>query len=209
MRVAIYARVSTEKDQNPELQIHELKAYCVSRGWSLEREIIDRGYSGGTTAASRPGLRELMALARSRSIDAVVVLKLDRLFRSLKDLLITLEELSALGITFVAVRDQVDYSTAAGRLFVSVLGSLAEFERALIRERTILGLEHARRRGKRLGRPRKHKTDEILRLRATGSSYRQIQRELGVPMGVISRALVAAPKSPSKEHELILKKPRS
>jgi len=188
LRVATYSRVSTgHHGQNPEVQVHELRRYCEARGWAISQEIVDHGYSGSTEV--RPGLRKLMALVRSRELDVVVVVKLDRLFRSLKHLVATLEDLQVLDVQFVAVKDNVDYTTPAGRLFVQMLGSLAEFEKSLLRERTMMGLAHARAQGKQLGRPRQHDPLEIRRQRAQGASYRAIARSLGVPMGTITQAL--------------------
>ena len=198
LRVATYSRVSTSHHgQNPEVQSHQLKRYCEARGWAISHEIVDHGFSGSTEV--RPGLKQLLALVRSREVDAVVVVKLDRLFRSLKHLVMTLEEFQALGVQFVAVKDNVDYTTPAGRLFVQMLGSLAEFEKSLLRERTMMGLAHARAQGKCLGRPQLHDPNEIRRLRAAGLSYREIRSRLGVPMGTITEAIRAgAQKTPPK-----------
>lgn len=199
MRVVTYSRVSTDdKGQNPTIQVNELSRYCQARGWSIRDEIIDHGYSGGSD--SRPGLQKLLKLARSRKIEGVVVVKLDRLFRSLKHLVTTLDEFQALGIIFVATRDNVDYSTPSGRLFVQILGSLAEFEKSLLRERTILGLEHARRSGKQLGRPRRGPYEAIIALRAKGHSHSEIKKILNCSKGAICRAL-STPKT-SKNSEL-------
>ncbi|RYZ74562.1 MAG: recombinase family protein [Proteobacteria bacterium] len=188
MRVAIYARVSTRHhDQKPEVQIEELRRYCSARGWEISNEIIDHGYSGSTDV--RPGLKQLMTLVRERQIDGVAVLKLDRLFRSLKHLVTSLEEFSGLGVTFVAVKDHVDYSTPAGRLFVQVLGALAEFEKSLLVERTLLGLEHARRKGTTLGRPRHNREGEIRMLRQQGFKQNEIANRLGLSKGAVYRAL--------------------
>lgn len=193
---AIYARVSTQHHgQNPDVQLAELRRFCQARGWSIGHEIVDHGYSGGT--AARPGLRRLETLVRSRKVDAVVVVKLDRLFRSLRHLVATLDEYQALGITFVAVMDSIDYSTPSGRFFTQVLGSLAELERSILRERTMMGLDYARASGKRLGRPRSHDPEEIRRLRALGLTYAAIQERLGLSKGTVCRALAGTPKSPS------------
>lgn len=197
MRVVTYSRVSTSHhEQNPEVQRQELRRYCEARGWTIVDEVIDKGYSGGTD--KRPGLTRLQSLVRSRQVDSVCVLKLDRLFRSLKHLVMTLDEWQALGIQFVATNDAVDFTTPSGRLLVGILGSLSEFEKSLLRERTLLGLEHARRQGKHLGRPQKHDPVAIQRLRCKGLSYRAIARELNVPMGTITTALKGAQKPPSK-----------
>jgi DNA invertase Pin-like site-specific DNA recombinase len=146
----------------------------------------------------RPGLKHLLTLVRERKIDVVVVVKMDRLFRSLKHLVSTLEEWQAVGIQFVATKDNIDYTTPAGRLLAQILGSLAEFEKSLLVERTMLGLDHARRSGKILGRPKTRDDAKIRELRAQGRSYTQIQKELGVSRGSVFRALQAVPKTPKK-----------
>lgn len=197
MKALVYARVSTSHhNQNPQVQIEELRRSCESRGWVISNEIIDHGYSGSTD--NRPGLKRLMALVRAKEIDVVVVVKMDRLFRSLKHLVSTLEEFEKIGVKFVALKDNVDYSTPSGRFFVQILGSLGEFERSLLRERTMMGLEHARSKGKKFGRPRIHDDAVILKLHKEGMSYRQIQKTTGAPMGTISRAIKSAHKTPTR-----------
>lgn len=194
MKVATYSRVSTSHhNQNPEVQVHELRRYCEARGWSINYELVDHGYSGGTDA--RPGLKQLLNLVKERKVDVVIVVKMDRLFRSLKHLVSTLEEWQALGVQFVATKDNIDYTTPAGRLMAQILGSLAEFEKGLLVERTLLGLEHARRTGKILGRPKKRDDEKIQELRGKGLSYTQIQKELGVSRGSVFRALKSVPKT--------------
>ena len=195
MKVATYSRVSTNKrEQKPEVQIGELRRYCKARKFKIIHEITDRA-RGGTD--DRPGLKQLLALVRAREVDAVVVVKLDRLFRSLKHLVNTLSEFEALGVKFIATRDQVDLTTPAGRMFVQILGSLAEFERELIRERIMAGLAHAKSQGKRSGRPRKdHDCEKIRDLKSQGLSYREIQKKTGVSMGSIARALAPSPNNP-------------
>lgn len=198
IRTAIYARVSTRNhDQKPEVQIEELKRYCAARGFDIVSEIIDHGYTGSNDA--RPGLKKLMSMVRSREVDAVIVVKMDRLFRSLRHLVTTLEEFHALGVQFVATKDNVDYTTPGGRLFVQMLGALAEFEKSLLVERTMMGLDHARRSGKRLGRPRTSNPEEIRRLRASGLSYRAIRDRTGAAMSSITEATRTARKTPSQK----------
>jgi DNA invertase Pin-like site-specific DNA recombinase len=195
-KTIIYARVSTSHhDQRPEIQINELRRFCAARGWEIAHEITDHGYSGSSD--TRPGFKKLLQLVRSREVDAVVVVKLDRLFRGLKHLVSTLEEFQSLGIAFVATKDSVDYTTPSGRLFVQILGSLAEFEKSLLRERTMMGLEHARSLGKKLGRPKKTNDNAIVTLSKQGLSQRAIQKKLRVSKGAIWRALGSAPKTPS------------
>ena len=187
MQVATYSRVSTQRiDQKPEVQVHELRRYCKARKFKIAHELVDRA-TGSTD--DRVGFKKLMALVRSREVDAVIVVKLDRLFRSLKHLVNTLSEFEALGVKFIATRDQVDLTTPAGRLFIQILGSLAEFERELIRERVLLGLDHARRSGKVLGRPKVSDDVQIRTLRSQGMSYRKIEKQLEVSSGAVWRAL--------------------
>ncbi len=186
-KVLVYARVSTERDQNPEVQVQELQRYCQARQWVITEEIVDHGYSGGTD--QRPGLKQLMALARARQIDCIVVSKLDWIARSLKHLISMLDEFQDLGIQLISIHDQIDLATASGRLMTHIIGAFGEFERSLIRERTVLGLAHARSKGKRIGRPRKRNDEAIIALREQGLSYTDIQRNLGISRGAAYRAL--------------------
>ncbi|MCZ2142014.1 MAG: recombinase family protein [Ignavibacteriales bacterium] len=200
MKVATYSRVSTQKrEQKPEVQVQELRRYCKARGFKITHEIIDRASGGGD---DRTGLKKLLSLVRAREVDAVVVVKLDRLFRSLKHLVNTLSEFEALGVKFIATRDQVDLTTPAGRMFVQILGSLGEFERALIRERIMLGLDHAVRVGKRLGRPKTNDDDAIKTLRTQGKSYSQIEKQLKTSSGAVWRALRKKQKKPASKIRL-------
>lgn len=152
MRVGVYARVSTV-DQNTENQLIELRRYCEARKWTVTQEFIDHGVSG--SKESRPALNELMVAAKRPGFDALLVSRLDRLGRNLRHLILTLDELTALGIHFVSLGEGIDTSTPAGRLQLHVLGAIAEFERARIGERVRMGLARAKAEGRRLGRPRK------------------------------------------------------
>lgn len=202
LKIVTYSRVSTStKDQNPQVQVHELRRYCTARGWIIAHEIVDHGFSGGTD--NRPGLKKLLALVSERKVDVVVVVKMDRLFRSLKHLVSTLEEWQALGVQFVATKDNVDYTTPGGRLFAQILGSLAEFEKGLLVERTKMGLEHARSVGKILGRPRLRDDEAILTLREQGLSYTGIEKKLGVTRGTVCRALKGTSKTSSKIQSIV------
>ncbi len=194
MRVATYSRVSTSHhDQNPEIQVVELRKYCASRGWTIVEEIKDYA-SGGTD--KREGLFRLFSLIADKQIDCVVVTKLDRLFRSLRQLVTTLDDFQSKGVAFVATKDAIDYTTPSGRLFTQILGSLAEFEKTLISERTISGLRYARDvKGKKLGRPKTERNiDLILHLRAQGMSSRKIAKLVGCSSATVSRALLAESK---------------
>ena len=148
---AICARVSTA-DQSTQMQVSVLRDYVENRNWNLVSKYVDERVSG--TKDRRPALDRLMADAKQRRFDAVLVSKLDRFARSLRHLINALAELEALGVAFVSLRDNVDLSTPSGRLMVQIIGAMAEFERSLIVERVRAGLQNARRRGKRLGRRR-------------------------------------------------------
>tara|TARA_B100000749_G_C18449296_1_gene475573 strand:+ start:3041 stop:3658 length:618 start_codon:yes stop_codon:yes gene_type:complete len=197
VRAAIYARCSTaHSDQKPEVQIEELRRYCHARGWTITKEIIDHGYSG--SSSNRPGLKELLTLTHNRHVDVVVVVKLDRLFRSLKHLVVTLQEFTDLGVEFVSLKDQLDMTTASGRLLVHIIGAFAEFEKSLISERTKMGIEHARNKGKQIGRPKAPTfvPFKIIDLREQGLSYREICRRTGYSMGMVTRTIKAHRKPP-------------
>lgn len=183
-RVALYARVSTvNTHQDVETQLLELREYVGHRGWTIVQEYADRGVSG--IKSSRPELDKLMADARRRRFDSVLVVKLDRFGRSLRHLVNALAELEEVGVSFVSLRDNLDLGTPTGRLMFQIIGAMAEFERALIQERVMAGLRRARARGKRLGRPRLELDREIAARRASGLSLRAIARELGVSLPTV------------------------
>lgn len=187
-RVAIYSRCSTN-DQEPEIQLQALRTYSNLRGWNHITEYSDVGFTGST--GDRPDLKRLLKAIRCREIDVVCVVKLDRLFRSLQHLVSTLNEFQQLNVEFVSLSDQIDLTTASGKLHLQIIGAFAEFEKSLIQERTRAGLQYARSLGKTLGRPRSPYGNEIIRLRDQGKSYRQIESDLGVSSTVISRVLKA------------------
>lgn len=196
-RAAIYARVSTgHNGQDPTMQTRELEEYCQRRGWALADSYIDNGISG--SKESRPELDRLMADARQRKLDVVLVWKLDRFGRSLKHLVNALAEFEALGITFASLKDNLDLSTPSGRLMFQIIGAMAEFERSLIQERVRAGLRNARAKGRKLGRPRVAVDSfEIARLRAEGCSWSKIRRETGIAKGTAQRAFYGLPTSPA------------
>src|SRR5260370_26030065 len=185
-RVALYSRVSTHHGQDPELQLRELREYAEARGLTIVQEYTDVGFAGSKD--SRPALNQLMADARRRRFDSVLVWKLDRFGRSLRHLVNALAELEALGLTFISLRDNLDLSTPSGRLMFQIIGAMAEFERSLIQERVKAGLRNARAKGKRLGRPPIFVSQSRLdTLRASGASWRAISKELGVGAGTAHR----------------------
>ncbi|MGB0076600.1 MAG: recombinase family protein [Candidatus Sulfotelmatobacter sp.] len=151
LRVALYIRVSTLLMQHPEMQVDELREYCQRRGWQIVEEFTDR-ISGAKDR--RPALDRLMASCRRRQVDAVVVYRYDRFARSLRHLVNALCEFNDLGVQFISLHEGVDTSTANGRLVFGIFASIAQFERELIIERVRSGLQHAKSKGVRLGRPK-------------------------------------------------------
>jgi putative DNA-invertase from lambdoid prophage Rac len=209
MKAAIYARVSTG-DQTCEMQLLELREYLTRRGWDTAGEYVDAGFSG--TKSSRPQLDRLMKDARQRRFDAVVVWKLDRWGRSLAHLVQSIQELSALGIRFIAVTQNIDTdeSNPMARLLMHLMGAFAEFERELIRDRVKAGVSsyeqayQAGEVGKRrhshsgkdlaIGRPRTlFRRDEALALRKEGLSWRAIAVKLDVRLATLVRACSETP----------------
>jgi DNA invertase Pin-like site-specific DNA recombinase len=150
MRAAVYARVSTT-DQTCENQLREVRAYCRARQL-VATEYVDTAVSGAKE--SRPALDAMLRDARRRKFDLLLVWKLDRLGRSLRHLILTLDELHALGVGFVSLTEALDTTTPAGRFQMQILGAVAEFERGMIRERVVTGLARAKAQGVRLGRRR-------------------------------------------------------
>ena len=194
-RVALYARVSTlNGHQDPEMQLSELREYATRRGLSIHEEYVDEGVSG--SKESRPALNRLMTDAQKCRFDAILVWKIDRFGRSLKHLVNSLADLSAYGVTFISLRDNLDLSTPSGRLMFQIIGAMAEFERALIQERVRAGLRNAKAKGKRIGRPRQVvESSEVLKLRAEGLSWRAISERLRLGLGTVYRAISSDPNN--------------
>ena len=148
-RVGLYARVSTHDQQTLSLQIRAMREYSARRGWSIATQIKEVG-SG---AVERQLREKLLAAARRREIDAVLVWRLDRWGRSLADLVVTLKELAELGVGFVSLNEALDLTTPTGRAMAGLLSVFAEFEHEILRERIRAGIAEARLKGKHLGRP--------------------------------------------------------
>src|SRR3984957_1540993 len=193
MRVALYGRVSTA-EQNASMQIEELRDYCQRREWEVADEFVDAGVSG--SKESRPALSRLLADAKRRRFDTVLVYRYDRFARSLRQLVNALAEFDALGIHFVSLHEGVDTSTPNGRLVFGIFASIAEFERELIRDRVRSGLAAARARGKRIGRPNSDvDVARIAQLHASGASWREIERTVGVSARTARRSLAVRGKN--------------
>ncbi len=190
MRCAIYARVSTT-DQNCELQFRELREYITRRGWEVAGEYVDTGWSGAK--ASRPELDKCMKAAREHRFAAIVVWKLDRFGRSVRNLVEALGNLEAWGIRFLAVSQGIDTdaSNPTSRLLLHILAAVAEFERELTRERVKAGLNAAAHKGRRGGRRKVYVSEEAFRLRDAGLTLRVISEKLGIGRGTLQRAFMA------------------
>jgi len=184
MPIALYARVSTS-EQTVEPQLHALRQYASTRGADAT-EYVDAGVSGAKDR--RPALDRLLADARRRRFDVLVVTKLDRLARSTRHLVNLAAELEALGIDLVVLDQSIDTSTPSGRFLFHTLSAVAELERDLIRERTRAGMAAAKRRGSRIGRP-VAALDEVKLVRGlrSGASVSALARDLGVARSTLRR----------------------
>jgi DNA invertase Pin-like site-specific DNA recombinase len=177
-RAGIYARVSSTDQQTIPLQIRALREYAVRRGWTIALQVKEVG-----SGASQRQLREkLLAAARRREIDVVLVWRLDRWGRSVADLLATLQELEYLGVGFVSLTEALDLTTPTGRAMAALLAVFAEFEREILRERVRAGLAHARRNGTKLGRPITAglQAAQVRKLFRAGVSKAEIARRLQI-----------------------------
>jgi DNA invertase Pin-like site-specific DNA recombinase len=187
MRTALYLRVSTSQ-QKPDLQADSLQQYAERAGLEIVAEYLDIAVSG--RKEGRPKLQELMQAARDHEFACVLVWKFDRFARSVAHLLRALDEFNHLGIRFISVQDQVDTESPMGKAMFTIIGAMAELESSLISERVKAGMEAARTRGKRLGRPTTplHLVSRIEELaETTDMSISQIQNAL---KGRVSRSVV-------------------
>jgi DNA invertase Pin-like site-specific DNA recombinase len=176
------------------MQRHETAELVERRGWKLHADFADEGISGAH--GRRPAFQAMMKAARQRRFDCLIVYRCDRLFRSLKDLVWTIDELASLGIGFCSVHEAFDTTTAQGRLMLGLIASVAEFERSVLVERTKSGLAAAKRRGVQLGRPRVAvDVRRAEQLRALGKSFKDVASALGVGVGTLHRALSEAKRT--------------
>ena len=190
MKAALYCRVSTV-DQHPETQELDLRQLAAQRGLEIVEVYIDHGYSGAR--ARRPGLDRLMADARRGRFQVVICWSFDRLARSVRHLLETLDELSRLQVEFISLREQVDSGGPLGRAIVVIVGAVAELERSLIIERVKAGMRRARLEGTHIGRrPLELDRDAILRDRARGLSLGQLAKTHRISRTSVARVLKQA-----------------
>lgn len=187
-RVALYVRVSTD-GQTVANQQQELEAVAERHGWNVVHVFQDAGISGAKGRDKRPGFDKLCQAVARRDVDMVAAWSVDRLGRSLQDLVAFLGELNAKGVDLYLHQQGLDTSTPAGRAMFQMMGVFAEFERAMIVERVRAGLKRARREGRVGGRPRVGDTIEakIKAALATGSGIRATATTCGVGTSVVQR----------------------
>jgi DNA invertase Pin-like site-specific DNA recombinase len=191
VRVALYARVSTsDKGQNPALQLTPLVEYCKQRGWNVMGQFVDIGVSG--VKSKRPELDRLLDNARKRKLDVICVWKLDRFGRSMKHLVNTLEELQELGVSFVSYMESLDFTSATGKLMFNILAAFSQFERDIIAERVRAGMAIAKSKGVKIGRKATAPVylAQVIKARENEKlSIRQIADKTRIPKSTVQRTL--------------------
>jgi len=184
-KAAIYARVSTA-DQHVETQLYQLRELAARRSFDVVHEYTDVGVSG--SRARRPGLDAMLADAHRGRFSIVLVAAFDRVARSVKHFLTVVDELNDLGIEFVSARENIDTSGAMGRMFVTIIGCIAELERSLIVERIKAGMRRRRLEGLPMGRaPLAIDREALVRDRRSGMSLTQVSKKYGVSRASVVR----------------------
>jgi len=187
-RVALYLRVSTS-GQTVDNQRLELEAAAERHGWDITEVFADRGISGAKGRAERPAFDRLLKGVTRKEFDLIAAWSVDRLGRSLQDLVAFLGEVHGKGVDLYLHQQGLDTSTSAGKALFQMMGVFAEFERAMIRERVNAGLSRARKAGKTLGRPKvgDHVEAAIRRALKSGTGIRKTARELGIGVSTVQR----------------------
>jgi DNA invertase Pin-like site-specific DNA recombinase len=189
-RVAFYVRVSTD-GQTIENQLQELQAVANRHNWDVVKVFKDEGISGSKGRDKRPGFDELCKGIARKDFDMVAAWAVDRLGRSLQDLIAFLSDMNAKGIDLYLHQQGIDTTIPSGKAMFQMLGVFAEFERAMIQERVKAGLQRAKAAGKVLGRPSVSvdTKSRILELKAEGKGIRKIASELHTGVGTVTRIL--------------------
>ena len=196
-KVGLYLRVSTS-GQTCENQRLELETYCQRQDWTITKVYEDAGFSG--SKANRPALNDMLKDAGKGKFQVLVVWKIDRLARSVADLLNILSTLRSYGVDFCSTTQAIDTTTSYGKMVMTFLGAIAEFERDTIVERVKSGLERAKAQGVKLGRPRTgFDVHRALQMKQNGSSWGDIAKELKVSSATIRRSLTPLLKNPNRK----------
>jgi DNA invertase Pin-like site-specific DNA recombinase len=193
-RAALYCRVSTV-DQHPETQLGELRQFATNKGFQIVGEYTDHGYSG--MRARRPELDRMMDDARRHKFDVFLVWSCDRLARSTKHLLQTIDELNGMGIQFLSQREAIDTEGPLGRALIVIVSAMAELERCLIVERVRAGMRRARLEGRQIGRARLDvNRQQVIQDRLSGMSLTQVAKKHRISRASVCRLMKEASASP-------------
>lgn len=186
-RVIIYARVST-KEQNPEMQLLDLREYAGARKFTVVREYIDIA-SGRKD--DRMNYQKMLNDVRKRKADVVLVWKFDRFARSTKELINALEEFNQLDVDFISYKENIDTNSPAGRVLFTMISAFSAFEADIIRERVRAGLQTAKMKGVRLGRPPVNKSvrERVMELKEQGYDYKYIANTVGISIPMYYKIL--------------------
>ncbi len=188
-KVCCYCRVST-MEQSIDSQLEAIRKYCHNQGWEISKVYRDEGISGAKD--DRPSLNELKkdCANSKRGWTAVVCFRFDRMARSTQHLLECLNLFQMHKIDFISINEGIDTSTSVGRMVFTFLGGIAEFERAIIKERVKAGIERAKGQGVKMGRPRAgFDVNEALKLKKEGLSWAQLSKKIGVSSATLRRIL--------------------
>ena len=190
-KCAIYVRVSTA-DQHVESQLYDLRQLAAQRGLEVVKEYADKGVSG--LKARRPGLDALMADARQRKFSVVLVAAFDRIARSTRNFLHIIDELNSLEVEFISRRENIDTSGPMGRLFMTLISSIAELEADLIRERVRAGMRRAKLEGRQIGRARLDvDREQVVNDRRSGMSLTQVAKRHNISRATVCRLMKQPP----------------
>lgn len=194
-RAVIYARVSTDS-QTTENQTRELEAYTARMGYQIVATLTDKGISGSKGKEDRPAFRRLCEMIARKEAEIVLCWSVDRISRSMTDLLVFLGELKAKNVDLFLHQQNLDSSTPSGRAMFLLSGIFAELEASICRERIHAGLNRARQNGVRLGRPSVWNTPQVINsvklLREKQMPIHQIAKSLKIGVGTVSKILKAA-----------------
>lgn len=196
--VCLYLRCSTSS-QETEIQRTDLNQYITTRGWLVFNVYEDLAYTGTNT--ERPAFQQMLKDAKAGKFSAIVVWRLDRFGRSIRDIVLHLQDLHDFGVDFVSLKENLDFGTASGRLMFHLIAAFSEFECATIRQRVQAGVRAKIAKTGRWGRAKSRDDDTIRKLRDKGMSIRQIARELRIAPTTVRRGLEGEPitqKKPSR-----------